>query len=217
MIRLRCKIKSSECVFRSVVPSGIGASQANPSLLEFEALAMPLLGSAYSLARWLERNDQAAEDLVQETYLKAFRSFVSFEPGTNFRAWMFRILRNTFYSSRTSLEWRMTVQLCGDEESPCLRTAIPDPESLVIVRSSAAAIRHAIERLPVTHREVMLLCDVEGLSYREIAEELQIPMGTVMSRLARAREVVRGTFLIARIKEHQRPGPSGGHVLSREQ
>jgi len=196
-------MKRFECDFRSVAPRGIGAPQANPPMLEFEVLAMPFLDSAYNLARWLERNDQAAEDLVQETYLKAFRNFASFEPGTNFRAWMFRILRNTFYSSRTSLESRMTVQLCGDEESPWLLADIPDQESLVIEKSSIAAIRHAIEQLPVTHREVMLLCDVEGLSYREIAEELQIPMGTVMSRLARARDVVRRTLMVAQVNRAQ--------------
>jgi RNA polymerase sigma-70 factor, ECF subfamily len=128
---------------------------------------------------------------VQETYLKALRSFGSFQPGTNFRAWMFKILKNTFLSSCSQLERRMTVAIEAKEDSPVLPVTSDTPESRLIERSGSAAVRCAIEQLPVIFREVILLCDVEDASYREIAEILSIPIGTVMSRLARARKAVR--------------------------
>jgi RNA polymerase sigma factor (sigma-70 family) len=138
-----------------------------------------------------------AEDIVQETYLKALRSFASFQPGTNFRAWMFQILRNTFLSSRSTLDRRMTVAVDSEEDFPVLPATAATPESLLIERFSNDAVRSAIERLPVIFREVILLCDVEDASYREIAEILSIPIGTVMSRLARARRAVRESLLCA--------------------
>jgi RNA polymerase sigma factor (sigma-70 family) len=158
------------------------------SLAGFEELAMPLFNSLYNFAGWLAQNQNEAEDLVQETYLKALRSFASFEPGTNFRAWIFQILKNTFLGSCTKLERRMTVAMESEEDLPATPAT---PESLLIGRSHMDAVRSAIEQLPVISREVLLLCDVEGASYREIAEILSIPMGTVMSRLARARKTVR--------------------------
>ena len=163
-------------------------SQKDRSLAGFEELSMPLFDSLYNLARWLAQNQNDAEDLVQETYLKAWRSFTSFQPGTNFRAWIFRILRNTFLGSRSKLEWRMTTAMESEEDLP----AIPaTPESLLIGRFDMDAVQRAIEQLPVIFREVIVLCDVEEASYREIAEILSIPVGTVMSRLARARKMVR--------------------------
>jgi RNA polymerase sigma-70 factor (ECF subfamily) len=149
---------------------------------------MPLFDSLYNFARWLAQNPNDAEDLVQETYLKALRGFASFEPGTNFRAWIFRILRNTFLGSCSKLERRMTQAMDSEEDLP---VASATPESLLIGRSDVDAVCWAIEQLPVIFREVILLCDVEDASYREIAEILSIPMGTVMSRLARARKTVR--------------------------
>jgi RNA polymerase sigma-70 factor (ECF subfamily) len=149
---------------------------------------MPLFDSLYNLARWLAQNQNEAEDLVQETYLKAWRSFASFQPDTNFRAWIFRILRNTFLGSRSKLERRMTTAMESEEDLPSTSAT---PESLLIGRSDVDAVQRAIEQLPVMFREVILLCDVEEASYREIAEILSIQMGTVMSRLARARKMVR--------------------------
>jgi RNA polymerase sigma-70 factor, ECF subfamily len=160
-------------------------------LAGFEELAMPLFDSLYNFARWLVHNQNDAEDLVQETYLKALRSFASFQHGTNFRAWMFKILKNTFLSSCSKLERRMTVAMDSEEDFPVLPTTSVTPESLLIERSGNDAVRCAIEQLPVIFREVILLCDVEDASYREIAEILSIPIGTVMSRLARARKAVR--------------------------
>ena len=161
----------------------------------FEELAMPLFDSLYNFASWLVHNKNNAEDLVQETYLKALRSFPSFQPGTNFRAWMFRILRNTFLSSRSTLDRRVTVEIDSEGDAPVFLTISITPESLLIERYEENAVRKAIEQLPVIFREVLLLCDVEDASYQEMAEILSIPMGTVMSRLARARKAVRESVL----------------------
>ena len=157
----------------------------------FEALAIPLFDSLYNFAHWLAHNQNDAEDLVQETYLKAFRSFASFAPGTNFRAWMFQILKNTFLGSCSKLERRMTLAMDSEEDLP---TTSATPESMLMGRTDIEAVRSAIEQLPVIFREVILLSDVEDAPYREIAEILSIPIGTVMSRLARARKMVRDSL-----------------------
>jgi RNA polymerase sigma factor (sigma-70 family) len=169
----------------------ISSSRDDKSLPGFEELAIPLFDSLYNFARWLVHSEADAEDLVQETYLKALHSFASFQPGTNFRAWIFRILRNTFLTSCSKLSRRMTVAVDTEEDFPVLPATSATPESLLIEGSSIDAVRCAIEQLPVVFREVILLCDVEDASYREIAEILSIPIGTVMSRLARARKQVR--------------------------
>lgn len=184
-------MKSIGSELKELVGFGTSSSDDNQASAGFEELAMPLFDSLYNFARWLVRNQNDAEDLVQETYLKALRSFASFQPSTNFRAWMFRILRNTFLSSCSKLERRMTVATDSEEDFPVLPATSVTPESLLIDRSCNDAVRCAIEQLPVIFREVILLCDVEGASYREIAEILSIPLGTVMSRLARARKAVR--------------------------
>jgi RNA polymerase sigma-70 factor, ECF subfamily len=157
----------------------------------FEGLAMPLLARLYNFARWLTQDRAEAEDLVQETYLKALKGFASFQPGTNFRAWMYRILRNTFLTSRTGLKTSMTV-LLDDEENPVAEPATTEtPESVLLARVDQQAIEGALEKLPVKFREIILLCDVEEMSYQEIADTLAIPIGTVMSRLSRARKGMR--------------------------
>jgi len=170
---------------------GASPSQSDQPLAGFEELAMPLFDSLYNFARWLAHNSTDAEDLVQETYLKGLRSYASFQPGTNFRAWMFKILKNTFLNSRSTLDHRMTVATDSEEDFPAPAGPAATPESLLIERSNVQACREAIERLPVIFREVILLCDVEDASYGEIAEILSIPAGTVMSRLSRARKAVR--------------------------
>ena len=178
-----------------MVHFGPSSSQVDRSLAEFEALAMPLFDSLYNFARWLVQNGNDAEDLVQETYLKALRSYASFEPGTNFRAWIFQILKNTFLGSCSKLERRMTQAMDSEEDLP---TTSATPESMLMGRTDIEAVRSAIEQLPVIFREVILLCDVEDASYREIAEILSIPIGTVMSRLARARKLVRQSVCLTR-------------------
>src|SRR5215469_6355578 len=167
-------------------------SQNDKSWAGFEELAMPLLDSLYNFARWLAHDVTDAEDLVQDTYLKALRSFASFQPGTNFRAWMFKILKNTFLSSCSKLERRMTVMMdLEDEDEPESTVDGDTPETILLDRAHSQLVWKAIDDLPVHYRETLLLCDVEELSYREIAEILSIPIGTVMSRLARARKAVR--------------------------
>ena len=170
---------------------GPSSSQAD---LSFEDLAMPLLDSLHNFARWIARNPNDAEDLVQETYLKALRGFASFEPGTNFRAWMFQILRNTFLSSCSRLDRRMTVAMDSEGDGPELAVDIETPETILLHRFNSQLVQKAIEDLPVHYRETLLLCDVEEMSYQEIATVLSIPIGTVMSRLARARKAVRETL-----------------------
>ena len=171
---------------------GTSVSQNDQSWAGFEELAMPLLDSLYNFAHWLAHNETDAEDLVQDTYLKALRSFASFQPGTNFRAWMFRILKNTFLSSCSNLERRMTVAMDSEDEDELESTVDSDtPETILLDRANSQLVWDAIDDLPVHHRETLLLCDVEEMSYREIAEILSIPLGTVMSRLARARRAVR--------------------------
>lgn len=156
----------------------------------FEELAMPLFDQLYNFAHWLAQDRTEAEDLVQETYVKALKGFSSFQAGTNFRAWMYRILRNTFLTSRTGLKATATVELDSDD-SPELSAGPETPETILIDNSQHQLLQSAIESLPVSFREILLLCEVEEMSYQEIAETLSIPMGTVMSRLSRARKALR--------------------------
>ena len=193
---------------QGIVRFGISAPD-DESSPRFDELALPLFDSLYNFARWLVHNQNDAEDLVQETYLKALRGFASFQPGTNFRAWIFQILKNTVSSSRSKLEWRMTVATDSAEDFAQLPATSHTPESRLIERSGVDSVRHAIEQLPDIFREVILLCDVEDVSYREIAEILSIPLGTVMSRLARARKAVRGSL------RSTRGGPTSSHFTYR--
>jgi RNA polymerase sigma-70 factor (ECF subfamily) len=176
--------------------------QPGPST-SFEDLALPLLPSLYNVAMWLARNPADAEDLVQETFLKALRGYSTFEPGTNFKAWIFRILRNTYLTSRSGLAATRTVALeeelhPSDDAGPGLypEAAIErqTPELNLMRLSDKAALQAAMEALPAPLLEVILLCDVEEMKYREIASVLQIPIGTVMSRIGRARAALRETL-----------------------
>jgi RNA polymerase sigma-70 factor (ECF subfamily) len=157
----------------------------------FEELAMPLFDQLYNFAQWLTQNREEAEDLVQETYAKALKGFSSFQLGTNFRAWMYRILRNTFLTSRTGLKATMTVPLDLEEDGPELAVEGDTPETILFERANRELLQSAIDALPVYFREILLLCEVEEMSYQEIAETLSIPVGTVMSRLSRARKMLR--------------------------
>jgi RNA polymerase sigma-70 factor (ECF subfamily) len=161
-----------------------------PQLETFEALAIPLFDQLYNFAHWLSQDREEAEDLVQETYAKALKGFSSFQPGTNFRAWMYRILRNTFLTSRTGLRALKSVPLEDEEQ----QSAISDgtsPEALLIERSNQRLVQEALSELPIKFREIILLCEVEEMSYQEISETLSVPIGTVMSRLSRARAALR--------------------------
>jgi RNA polymerase sigma-70 factor (ECF subfamily) len=164
----------------------MGMSASRPSE-SFEQLAMPHFERLYNFACWLTHDRQEAEDLVQETYAKALKGFSSFRPGTNFRAWIYKILRNTFLTSRTGLQATSTVPLDFEGEEEVLPAVRETPESILLRRSDGQLVQQALEQLPVIYREVLLLCEVEEMSYQEISTVLAIPMGTVMSRLSRAR------------------------------
>ena len=165
-------------------------SEGRPSTGSFEQLSLPLFGRLYNFAHWLTQNREEAEDLVQETYAKALKGFSSFESGTNFKAWMFRILRNTFLNSQTGLK-ASAVHLDLSEDAPALPADRQTPETILIDRASQQIVQEAIAELAIPYREVLLLCEVEEMSYQEIAAALVIPVGTVMSRLSRARRAVR--------------------------
>jgi RNA polymerase sigma-70 factor, ECF subfamily len=157
----------------------------------FEQLAMPHFERLYNFACWLTQDRHEAEDLVQETYAKALKGFSSFQPGTNFRAWIYKILRNTFLTSRTGLKATATVPIDFDGEEEILPPTKETPESILLQRSDSQLVQKALEQLPVAYREVLLLCEVEEMSYQEISTTVGIPMGTVMSRLSRARRALR--------------------------
>src|SRR5689334_9717951 len=157
----------------------------------FEQCAMPLFDSLYNFAMWLARNREEAEDLVQETYAKALKGFSSFQPGANFRAWMFRILRNAFLNSRTGLRMAQTTPLELEADSALMPFTEQTPESILLRHIDDETLYCAIEKLPVRFREVLLLRDMEDMSYQEVAKGLSVPIGTVMSRLSRARRMLR--------------------------
>jgi RNA polymerase sigma-70 factor, ECF subfamily len=150
---------------------------------------MPLFARLYNFAYWLTQERSAAEDLVQETYMKALRGFSSFQQGTNFRAWMYKILRNSFLTTQAGL--KASVSLDDDDDNPAEPAAAGTPESALLARTEQERIQNALEKLPTKFREIILLCDLEEMSYQEISETLAIPMGTVMSRLSRARKAMR--------------------------
>jgi RNA polymerase sigma-70 factor, ECF subfamily len=183
--------------------------ESGPQTSSFEDLVLPLLPSLYNVASWLARNPTDAEDLVQETFLKALRGFTSFELGTNFKAWIFRILRNTYLTSRTGLAATRTIALEEelDERSESGAALYPEaaidrqtPEINLMRLGDRAALHAAMEKLPPPLLEVLLLCDVEEMKYKEIAIVLDIPIGTVMSRIARARVTLRAT-----LQAHRKP------------
>ncbi len=158
---------------------------------DFEQLALPLFPSLYNHAFWLTRNQAEAEDLVQETFTKALRAFDSFQPGTNFKAWIFRILRNTFLTTRTGIAASRTLFL--EDHPGALDTVAtdPTPEDNLIRLDNEAALHTALEQLQPPLREALLLCDVEEIKYKDIAVILDVPIGTVMSRISRARSTLR--------------------------
>lgn len=167
---------------------------------DFAAQAMEYMPQLYSTALRMTRNASDAEDLVQETYLKAFRGFSGFEQGTNLRAWMFRILTNTYINTYRSKKRRPDETELDDVEDFYLYRRMGGLEAARASRSAEdelmdyftdADVQAAIDALPESYRLAVLLSDVEGLSYKEIAEDLDIPIGTVMSRLHRGRKALQ--------------------------
>ena len=158
-------------------------------LPSFEQAVLPHLDAAYNLARWLSRNEQDAQDVVQEAYLRAFRFFPSFRGG-DARAWLMKIVRNTCY---TWLHANRPLQDAAEFDEnffpPDSRT--PNPEEVVLQNDHGTLLRKALEKLPPNFREVLILRELEGMSYREIADITGMPAGTVMSSLSRARGRLR--------------------------
>jgi len=158
----------------------------------FEQMAMPLFDQLYNHAHWLTGNRSDAEDLVQETYAKALKGFRSFAAGTNLRAWMYRILRNTFLTSRAGLAAQKTDWLDEDDEAAeSLPAPTATPEHQLLAAENRQQLMDALASLAVRDREILLFCEVEEMSYREIGQVLDVPLGTVMSRLSRARRHLR--------------------------
>src|SRR5216110_828706 len=165
-------------------------------LASFEETMLPHIDAAHNLARWLLRNEQDAQDVVQEAYLRAFKSFGGFH-GSNGRAWLLTIVRNTSY---TLLKKNHSVDLTTpfDEEIHTSGYESVSPATILEHSEDADLIREAMDELPAEFREILALRHQEGLSYKEIAEIAQIPPGTVMSRLARARAKLK-EYLATRI------------------
>ena len=154
-------------------------------LAQFEQIVLPHLNAAYNLARWLMRNEHDAEDAVQEAYLRAFRFFDGFHGGDG-RAWLLAIVRNTCRTSLQQAHVRQPVTEF-DETQHSARTPSSTPEERMLRQAGIDSVRSCIEELPAEYREVIVMRELEELSYKEIAEAAAVPLGTVMSRLARAR------------------------------
>jgi RNA polymerase sigma-70 factor (ECF subfamily) len=165
----------------------------------FEHVVLPHLNAAYNLARWLVRNPHDAEDVVQEACLRAVRFFGGYQEG-NARAWLLRIVRNTAY---TFLEKKRPSELAEefDETIHVGEPVQPDAEATLLQSVESRMLQEALEGLPVRFREAIILRELEGLSYKEIAEVMGIPIGTVMSSLARGRTQLREFLLRGRRQE----------------
>jgi RNA polymerase sigma factor (sigma-70 family) len=158
----------------------------------FEQLVLPHLDAAYNLARWLTHNQQDAEDVVQEAYLRAFRFFSGFRGG-DARAWFMRIVRNTCFTwLHRNRPLRDTTEF--DENLLQPDSSVPNPEEVVLQNDSGNLVRKALEKLPTNFREVLILRELGGMSYKEIAEITGMAAGTVMSSLSRARGHFRQTL-----------------------
>jgi len=151
----------------------------------FEQIVIPHLNAAYNLARWLARNGHDAEDLVQEAYLRAFRSFDTFR-GEDGRTWLLAIVRNTCFTWLRKQGQQSTIEF--DEQLHSAAGLSPDPESILLNQAGLGSLRDCLEALPLEFREAIVLRELEELSYKEISDIARVPIGTVMSRLARARQ-----------------------------
>lgn len=155
-------------------------------LASFEDALLPHLNAAHNLARWLTRNDSDAEDVVQEAYLRAFKFFGGFH-GADGRSWLLAIVRNTCY---TWMQRNRSPQFSNplDDELEEIESDDLDPEALLQQSADTQMVRRALEELPAEYREVLVLRELEEMSYKEIAGITDLPLGTVMSRLARGRK-----------------------------
>ena len=194
-------LESSAKIVKFVVLKKHGEQEAaqEHELASFEETMLPHMDAAHNLAKWLLRNEQDAQDVVQEAYLRAFKSFSGFH-GSNGRAWLLTIVRNTSY---TLLKKNRAVDLTTtfDEEIHAIDHESASPATILEHAEDAELIREAMDELPAEFREILALRHQEGLSYKEIADIAQIPPGTVMSRLARARAKLRECLAVRIGKE----------------
>ena len=161
----------------------------------FEQVVLPHLDAAYNLARWLTRNEQDAKDAVQEAYLRAFRFFPDFRGG-DARAWLLQIVRNSCYSwLRANRPLQDATEFDENLFTPAVRS--PNPEEVVLQNDNGTLVREALQKLPPNLREVLILRELEGMSYREIGAITGMPAGTVMSSLSRARGRLRQVLTIS--------------------
>lgn len=151
----------------------------------FEQTVMPHLNAAYNLARWLTRNGDDAEDLVQDAYLRAFRSFDTFQ-GQDGRAWLLAVVRNTCFTWLRKKGERPTAEF--DEQMRGAADQSPNAESVLLNQAALGSLQDCLEALPLEFREAIVLRELEELSYKEISDIARVPVGTVMSRLARGRK-----------------------------
>ena len=156
----------------------------------FDTVVLPHLDAGRRLARWLMRDDEDSEDVVQEASLRAFRYFRTFGGGDG-RAWFLRIVRNTCYGWRRH---RQATTEPFDEQQHGIGPQHPDPEALLLRTDDATSVARAMRHLPEHLQQVLVLRELKGLTYREVADLTAVPMGTVMSRLSRAREAFRGAL-----------------------
>lgn len=175
---------------------------------DFEAVAMPFVDSLYNTAYRMTRNAQDAEDLVQETYLKAYRYYDKFQEGTNFKAWLFKILKNTFINHYRKKQQAPPQSDFADIEDAFETQVsqeavgkIKSPEEELLEDVLDEDVQRALDSLPPDYRMAVILADLEGFSYKEIAEILELPLGTVMSRLYRGRKLLE-TAMLDYAREH---------------
>jgi RNA polymerase sigma factor (sigma-70 family) len=154
-------------------------------LTAFNEAVLPHLDAAYNVARWLTRNDQDAEDVVQEASLRAFKYWKGFS-GRDCRSWLLAIVRNTYYSWLRQRS--VQPELTPDADMDDIEEIVSNPENVLLQNADRELLKAALEDLPVEFREAIVLREMEGLSYKEIADIAAVPIGTVMSRLARARK-----------------------------
>ncbi len=169
---------------------------------DFEAVAMPFVDSLYNTAYRMTRNAEDAEDLVQETYFKAYRYYDKFEEGTNFKAWLFKIMKNTFINNYRKKQQAPPQSDFSDIEesfesllSEEATRKIKNPEEEFLANVLDEHVQVAMDELPPDYRMVVVLADLENFSYKEIAEILEVPVGTVMSRLYRGRRLLEAAML----------------------
>lgn len=179
----------------------MSAGEGKSKLVIFEQAVLPYLPAAYNLARWLAHNETDAEDIVQEAYLRAFRFFGGFRGG-DARAWLLTIVRNVFLSW-VNQKGSHGLAAISDDELEEIESDAPDPETTLIRGADSERLRQAVEQLPVEYREVIVLRELEELSYKEIAEVAGIPLGTVMSRLARARKRLHDFLTTGSTREYR--------------